>query len=137
MRLRPGRSRRAKKSARQKAWKKGELLPGLLAVLFIDVGLPEAGDQELNNSIIVERFVQENLLPPDIEKPFQDYLQFLRVPRLPQSAVEEILLDGMNAYLGLPDTIERADLLRIGNREKHNTWFTPRRNGTKYSGKSL
>jgi hypothetical protein len=103
---------------------KAELLPGLLAVIFIDVGLPDAGDQDLNNRKIVERFVQEKLLPPDIEKPFQDYLQFLRVPRLPQSTVEEILLDGTNAYLGLPDTIERADLLRIETEKAKHLVYT-------------
>ena len=103
---------------------KEELLPGLLAVVFIDVGLPDAEDQDFNNRKIVERFVQEKLLPPNIEKPFQDYLQFLRVPRLPQSTVEEILLDGMNAYLGLPDTIERADLLRIETEKAKHLVYT-------------
>jgi hypothetical protein len=114
----------SKEIGRAKGLGKGELLPGLLAVLFIDVGLPDAGDQDLNNRKIVERFVQEKLLPPDIEKPFQDYLQFLRVPRLPQSPVEEILLDGMNAYLGLPDTIERADLLRIETEKAKHLVYT-------------
>jgi hypothetical protein len=103
---------------------KTELLPGLLAIVFIDVGLPDSGDQELNNRKIVERFVQELLLPPDIERPFQDYLQFLRVPRLPQNVVEEILLDGMNAYLALPDTIERADLLRIETEKAQHLVYT-------------
>jgi hypothetical protein len=103
---------------------KEELLPGLLAVVFIDVGLPDAGDQDLNNRKIVERFAQEKLLPPHIEKPFFDYLQFLHVPRLPQSAVEEVLLDGMNAYLGLPDTIERADLLRIETEKAKHLVYT-------------
>lgn len=103
---------------------KADLLPGLLAVIFIDVGLPDAGDQDLNNRKIVERFVEENLLPHELEKPFQDYLQFLRTPRLPRTTVEEILLDGMNTYLGLPDAIERADLLRIEAEKAKNLVYT-------------
>jgi hypothetical protein len=103
---------------------KAELLPGLLAVVFSDVGQPDAGDQELNNRKIVERFVRENDLPPEIEKPFFDYLEFLRVRRMPQSAVEEILLDGVNAYLRLPDAIERADLLRIEAEKAQHLVYT-------------
>jgi hypothetical protein len=101
-----------------------DLLPGLLAVVFIDIGLPDAGDEELNNGKIIERFVREKALPPDIEKPFQHYLQFLRVPTMPQNTMEQILLDGVNTYLGSPDTIERADLLRFETEKAQQLVYT-------------
>jgi hypothetical protein len=103
---------------------KAELVPGLLAVLFIDVGLPDAGDHELDNKKIVERFVQEKSLPPDIEKPFQHYLQFLRFPTMPKNMIEQALLDGANTYLGLPDIIERADLLCFETEKANHLVYT-------------
>jgi hypothetical protein len=103
---------------------KTELLPGLLAVAFINVGLPDTENEELNNMKIIERFVQEKFLPTDIETPFQQYLQFLRAPTMPQNTMGQILLDGVNIYLALPDAIERSDLLRIETEKVQHLVYT-------------
>jgi hypothetical protein len=100
-----------KEIAKAEGLGKAELLPGLLAVVFIDAGV--ADDQELSHQGLIDRFAQEAVLPPDIEKSFLHYLQFLRAPSVPQNKLEQILSDGVNVYLGLPDALERSDLLRI------------------------
>ncbi len=97
---------------------------GLVARILSDIGLLNTSDKVMDNTTLVNVFLENNDIEEDTCKQIWDYIEFFRTNRAPKNEVEKVLRDGKFCYLGYIDALERLELLRIEERDLHNNNYT-------------
>jgi hypothetical protein len=86
---------------------------GITALILSEMGLQETANKEIENTTVLSRFIELNNLSEQEVKEINYYTDFFRKNKLPQNHVEEVLRDGKDLFLAMPDALERLSLLRI------------------------
>jgi hypothetical protein len=86
---------------------------GVIALVLVEMSLQAPGNDEIDNETLVTRFIEQNSLSEREVKELHYYVEFFRNSRLPQNHIEEVLKDGKDLFLAMPDALERLSLLRI------------------------
>lgn len=102
-----------KEIAKAEGLDKDEYEIGLLAIIFKDVGIVDSKDEQMDNQKLINGFIAENHLSREEQDQLKYYLDFLRSNRFPKTMVEQVLRDGADIHLSLPDAIEGFNLLKI------------------------
>jgi hypothetical protein len=102
-----------KEIAKAEGLSKDEYEMALLAIVFKDVGIVDGKDERLDNQKLIAGFIAENQLSREDQDDLKYYLDFLRSNRFPKTTVEQVLRDGADIHLALPDAIEGLNLLKI------------------------
>ncbi|MBS1600682.1 MAG: hypothetical protein JST75_20840 [Bacteroidetes bacterium] len=102
-----------KEIAKAEGLDKDEYEMGLLAIVFKDVGIVDSKDETLDNQKLINGFIAENQLSQEEQDELKFYIDFLRSNRFPKTLVEQVLRDGADIHLSLPDAMEGLNLLKI------------------------
>jgi len=102
-----------KEIAKEEGLDKDEYEMGLLAIIFKNVGIVDSKDDRLDNQKLIARFIAETQLSEQEQSQLKYYIDFLRSNRFPKTMVEQVLRDGADIHLSLPDSMEGLNLLRI------------------------
>ncbi len=103
----------AKEIAKAEGLKKEEYEMGLLAIILKDVGTVSSPDEALDSQQIIQKFITQSGMPEHQAEQLNYYIDYLRSNRFPKSPVEEVIRDGADIFLSLPDAPERIGLLRM------------------------
>ncbi len=98
-------------------YKKHEYEMGALAIIFKDLGTVGNEREDLDNTRIIQNFIQLADLEPVAVDLLNKYLAFFRSPGSLSPGVDEVLRDGSDIFLSLPDAVERLHMLRIEREE--------------------
>lgn len=97
---------------------------GLVARILGDIGLLNTSDKEMDNTSLVNAFLEDNYIGENISKEIWNYIEFFRTSREPKNIIEKVLNDGKYSYLGFIDSLERMELLRKEERDLHHNDYT-------------
>ena len=82
--------------------------------ILSEMGLQETANKEIDNTTRSKSsFIETNNLTEQEVKEINYYIEFFRTNKIPQNHIEEVLRDGKDLYLAMPDALERLSLLRI------------------------
>src|SRR5258706_3057055 len=99
---------------------------GIAALVLSEIGLYNAANKEIDNATLINNFTETNNLPEREVKEINYYTEFFRTNKIPQNHIEEVLRDGKDLYLAMPDALERLSLLRIEiERAEQRTYSEP------------
>jgi hypothetical protein len=98
-------------------YKKHEYEMGVLALILKDLGTPGNETEALNNNRIIQNFIQQNDLKPFAVDLLKKYLALFRNGGSHSTGVDDVLRDGADIFLSLPDAVERLHMLRIEREE--------------------
>ena len=96
---------------------------GVTALILSELSSQPLDNNDMHNETLVARFIAENHLSEREVKELQYYVDFFTNGKLPQNHIEEVLRDGKDLFLAMPDALERLSLLRIElERAGHKTY---------------
>jgi Family of unknown function (DUF5706) len=105
-------------------YKKHEYEMGVLALILKDLGTPGNETEALNNSRIIQNFIQQNDLEPFAVDLLNKYLSLFRNGGSHSPGVDDVLRDGADIFLSLPDAVERLHMLRIEREEVNGKTYS-------------
>ena len=96
---------------------------GVVALILTEMSLQAPGNNDIDNETIITKFIEQNALSERETKELQYYVDFFRNNKRPQNHIEQVLRDGKDLFLAMPDALERLSLLRIEiERAEHKTY---------------
>jgi len=113
-----------KEIAKAEGIQKEEYGLGLVALVLSDLGIADATDKEIDNTTLVNNFIEVNEINEDEAKEIFSYIEFFKTNRQPKNLVEEVLRDTKYIHLGLPDALEKLELLRVEEEKTINKRYT-------------
>jgi hypothetical protein len=98
-------------------YKKEQYEMGVIAIILKDLGTVDNETKELDNKQIIQSFIEQaGFIASQVDQ-LNYYVAFLRNFSSPSVGVEEVIWDGANIFLSLPDAVERLNVLRIEREE--------------------
>ena len=97
---------------------------GWAARILSDIGLLNTSDKDLDNTTLVNAFLEANNVGENNCKQIWDCIEFFRTNRAPKNDVEKVLWDGKFIHVGFIDALERLEILRIEEKNLHNLSYT-------------
>ena len=97
---------------------------GWAARILSDIGLLNTSDKDLDNTTLVNAFLEANNVGENNCIQIWDCIEFFRTNRAPKNDVEKVLRDGKFIHLGFIDALERLEILRIEEKNLHNLSYT-------------
>ncbi len=94
-------------------YKRGHYEMGVLAIILKDLGSADTEDTALDNKEIIQAFIEQAAFTASQVDQLNYYIGFLRNGSSSRPGVEEVIRDGADIFLALPDAVERLGLLRM------------------------
>ncbi len=94
-------------------YKRGHYEMGVLAIILKDLGTADSEDTALDNKKIIQAFIEQAAFTASQVDQLNYYIGFLRNGSSSRPGVEEVIRDGADIFLALPDAVERLGLLRM------------------------
>lgn len=102
---------------------KEEYEPGIAAVILSNLGTTNGNNNDVDNTIIVNNFLNDYYLSDKGKREIVNHVEFLHSKKPPRSVIEMVLRDCRDIHLGLPDALERIDLMRPELEHQENKKF--------------
>lgn len=85
----------------------------LVALILTDLGSVNNPNPIIDNTTLVNRFLEKTEVDEKDKSEILYYINFLRDDKTPKNEVEKVVRDAKDIHLGLPDALERLSLLQI------------------------
>jgi hypothetical protein len=105
-------------------YKRGHYEMGVLAIILKDLGTADSEDTALDNQKIIQAFIEQTAFTASQVDELNYYIGFLRNGSSARPGVEEVIRDGADICLALPDAVERLVLLRMEREDVNGKTYT-------------
>jgi len=113
-----------KEIGKAEGYKKDQYEMGLIAIILKDLGTANNEVKALDNQLIIQAFIEQvGLTAPQVDL-LNHNIGFLRNNISPSAGVDEVIRDGADIFLALPDAVERLSLLRIEREEVNGKTYS-------------
>lgn len=114
----------AKEIGKAEGYKKDQYEMGLVAIILKDLGTVNNEVKELDNRQIIQSFIEQAGLIASQVDLLNHYLGLLRNNSSHSVGVEEVVRDGADVFLALPDAVDRLNLLRMEREEVNGKTYS-------------